>query len=397
MITHGMFPPDIRIDKEIKALTEVGHEVLVICIQSSGQPLSEKAQGIQILRVPFVDGLRSKRRELQFALTFFESHCAEILRRGVKEFRVDAVHIHDLPWARTGLQIGQEVDIPVIVDFHENYPAALDVYSSGILRRLVRGILRQDRPEQWALYEVETSVAAHRIVVVVEEAKSRLISLGIKPDKIHIVENTVDVEHFLSIPINNDIRKEYKEEFVISYIGGFGRYRGLDTSIRAMPHVLRKIPHARLLLVGGGTIKPLLEKMVSELNLVNKVSFVDWQPFSLVPTYISLSEVCLIPHHSNPHTETTNPHKLYQYMAMAKPVVVSSCRPLERVVKKTGAGRVFQAGDEKSLAEEIVHLQDQALRHRLGESGKRAVFDGMNWKSSSQVLTDLYENIDAPI
>jgi glycosyltransferase involved in cell wall biosynthesis len=120
----------------------------------------------------------------------------------------------------------------------------------------------------------------------------------------------------------------------------------------------------------------------------------DWQPFELVPSLIRLSDVCIIPHRKNPHTDTTLPHKLFQYMAMGKPVVVSDCASLRRVVEEAGCGRVFRSGDTDSLAEAIVSLRDDGERRRVGEAGKKAVMDGLNWAESSKKLVELYQSLD---
>lgn len=80
-------------------------------------------------------------------------------------------------------------------------------------------------------------------------------------------------------------------------------------------------------------------------------------------------------------------------MLLKKPVVVSSCKPLKRVVEETGGGLVFQAGDASSLAETVVQLQDTQLRHNLGEAGYRAVKEKYNWSETSKILTGVYEQI----
>lgn len=209
-----------------------------------------------------------------------------------------------------------------------------------------------------------------------------------------VIENTVDTERFLGLPVDEEIISTYAADFVISYIGGFGgAHRGLDTAVEAIPAILREIPNARLLLVGKGAIRRKLEEMIAQRSLSERVTFVDWQPFEKVPSFIRASAVCLVPHQSNAHTEATSPHKLFQYMLMGKPVVVSNCRPLRRVVDETGAGVVFQAGDSHSLAQAIVGLRDEGLRKRLGELGQRAVLSKYNWRKTSKKLLDVYEEL----
>jgi glycosyltransferase involved in cell wall biosynthesis len=230
--------------------------------------------------------------------------------------------------------------------------------------------------------------------VVVEEAKERLSKIGINPGKITVIENTIDVDYFQNLKIDQNILNRYLGQFLISYIGGFGGWhRGLDTAVKAMPKVLEVIPRARLLLVGKGSIKPELEKLVKKLKIEKEVIFEDWRPFAEVPSYIKASQICLVPHQSTPHTEATSPHKLFQYMLMEKPVVVSSCKPLQRVVQETKGGLVFTAGDSDHLAKTILQLKDKTIREELGRAGKQAVLERYNWNRTSQDLIRIYDNL----
>jgi len=105
--------------------------------------------------------------------------------------------------------------------------------------------------------------------------------------------------------------------------------------------------------------------------------------------------VCIIPHVSNEHTETTIPHKLFQYMYMRKPVVVSDCRPLQRIVMETNSGAVFKSGDEFDFARVILQLfENDLLRKQMGENGNRAVIGKYNWENSSRSLIGLYSNLE---
>jgi glycosyltransferase involved in cell wall biosynthesis len=388
------FPPDIRVEKEIRALQAKDHHCYVICSNRDKKPFREEWEGTTIFRLtPLVSVLR-KINFLFYRLFFVNIHWFRELLRIAREESLDVFHVHDLPMAGTAIKAGKALNIPVIVDFHENYPAALMYY--GVVKEAnhqkALGVF--NRVSRWLRYEKRVARKADQVIVVVEEAKERLSKIGIGQTKITVIENTIDVDFFHNLEIDQNILNEYHGYFLISYIGGYGGWhRGLDTAVKAMPKVLEVIPQARLLLVGRGSIKPELEKLVTELNLESQVIFEDWRPFQEVPSYIQASQICLVPHQSNPHTEATSPHKLFQYMLMEKPVVVSSCKPLQRVVQETKGGLVFTAGDSDHLAKTILQLRDQTLREELGRAGKQAVLDRYNWERTSQDLIGLYEHL----
>ena len=103
-------------------------------------------------------------------------------------------------------------------------------------------------------------------------------------------------------------------------------------------------------------------------------------------------DIGIIPHQKHAHTDATIPHKLFQYMLGRKPVIVSNCKPLERIVKETGAGLVFESGNIKNLATRIDELRaDAELRKTLGANGRTAASGKYSWEFESQKLVRLYE------
>ena len=138
---------------------------------------------------------------------------------------------------------------------------------------------------------------------------------------------------------------------------------------------------------------PELRSLVQLLGLNEKVVFTGWQKPENLPSYIAASDVCLVPHNSTEHTEATVPHKLYHYMVMGKPVVVSSCRPLRRIVDGAACGFVFEAADADSFADRILRLKDPIVRERMGSAGRGAVGETYNWKSSAEKLLEVYDGL----
>ena len=84
------------------------------------------------------------------------------------------------------------------------------------------------------------------------------------------------------------------------------------------------------------------------------------------------------------------PNKIFQFMILQKPVVVSNTGPMMRIVNDAECGLVFKERDPQSLAETIIQLADDNLRQQLGENAKRAVEDRYNWKETVKALLNLY-------
>lgn len=390
MILRSDFPPDIRVEKEARSLIKAGYEVYLLCSYSENHPFEEMRDKIFIRRALTPDKrfFLRKINSLIFVTKFYHRRWAKEIEKLILDKKIGVLHIHDLPLVKTTLIVGEKYNIPVVADLHENYPAAVGVYKIPFWKRLYF-----DNQRRWKKNEKKCSERVNKIIVVVNEAKERIVKdYNISPNKITVVSNTVDIDYFSSIPLDKKLIEKYKNNFVISYIGGFGLHRGLDTAIKAMSLVAKETPDVKLLLVGGKNNEAELRNLAKKINLEKKIIFTGWQPEEKLPTYISLSNICLVPHHKNPHTDSTIPHKLFQYMLMKKPVIVSNCRPLERVIKETNAGLVFQAGNSQDLAEKIIQIYKNPDRY--GENGYQAVLSKYNWGREARKLIELYNKIE---
>src|SRR5690606_97873 len=86
------------------------------------------------------------------------------------------------------------------------------------------------------------------------------------------------------------------------------------------------------------------------------VEFKGHVPFNQVPSYMKVSDINLVPHNSNSHTDNTIPHKLFQIMILKCNLLVSSCKPLKRIVSETKSGYIFKADDSGSFAEKVFQM-----------------------------------------
>ena len=158
---------------------------------------------------------------------------------------------------------------------------------------------------------------------------------------------------------------------------------------------LSEYQDVQLAIVGFGSksVMQSLYALVEKLELKN-VHFFGYQPFSKFYSYMHLASVNVIPHQSNGHTDNTVPHKLFQGMMAAKPLLVSSSAPLKRLVDQHKAGLVFSAGNPKDFANKVLALyQNKELSNKLGENGRKASMEGeLNWEITQKSLIQLYNS-----
>jgi glycosyltransferase involved in cell wall biosynthesis len=107
------------------------------------------------------------------------------------------------------------------------------------------------------------------------------------------------------------------------------------------------------------------------------------------------TNINIIPHLANGHTNNTIHHKLFQIMLSKSLLLVSSCMPLKRIVNKYDAGVIFKAEDKQDFAKKVIEIYQNYEKYQ--EKTLNA-FDAVinkeeNWENTSKELIKLYQNI----
>ncbi len=391
------FPPDIRIEKEARSLIKAGFKVSLL-VQTAGAKQAYRERfdyGLEVFR------FNNKEQNLVQRWvengTMFYRNWFKSIQHFVQIAHLDILHAHDLDIVPTTLKVAKKFSLPLVADLHENLPAAYVAYRQrDILNKLKNYIVRNYYLMRW--HEKRSLMQCAKVIVVVPEATERLVdNYGISQEKICIVSNTEDESTFDVSLLDYEIINRYQDNWLALYIGGIAPHRGLDTAIRAAAQVAPTIPKFKLLVVGVQRDKE--RKKIMNLSRITGTSeyleLVDWVPSYKVNSYIAASDVCLVPHNDYEHTQTTVPHKLFQYMMMKKPVVVSSCRPLKRIVEETQSGIVFRVNDPSDLARCLVNLYrgGDVDAKKYGENGQKAALGSYSWKNDSKRLIKMYHNL----
>ena len=395
---NGGFPPDIRVAKEASALVAAGADVHVLCKKRPGQPRREERLGLKIQRIVFhEDTWRYSPGKLMSLLRHLfmgrpGRQWRDAIRAFVERTRPDVLHCHDLPALPLCCSVGHDFGIPVVADLHENWPG-FTITGIEHLPRWKRW-LKLKHYRRWRTLERECLSKCSRVIVVVPEAKDRIVQdYGVEPAKVVVVSNTENDATLHSSDI--DLPQVFNNCRVASYIGGIGPHRGVDTSIRAAGILGRKVDCFMLAVIGASKEQvPRLKKLIAEAQAGPYVTLIERVPPDHVPGYIRASEVCLVPHNNTDHTNTTVPHKLFQYMLMERPVLVSDCPPLERIVRDADCGEVFDRGNPESMATKLheMYSNSDSLR-QWARNGRQSALGRYNWQHDADRLVQLYGSL----
>jgi len=386
MILENEFPPDVRVEKEISALTQAGHKIFLVAASFKKVNEYEHLGDLTIYRI-YISRLMYKLSALAllfpFYFIFWKRHLKKIL--SINQF--DVIHLHDLPLASVVYGLGMTNDIPVVFDFHENRPEIMKLYTHT---NTIPGKLLISQ-KKWESYQNKFSQLAKRLILVTPEAKDYYIEkYSVNPETTYVVPNYADIDRLNTFSGDNKIINKYIDNFMLVYFGDTGLRRGTLTIIEAA-RILKEQPEFQFVIIGKSRAQQLLVKKLKEYNL-NNVELTGYLDFENIVSYIMASKVGLCPFLRNIHHDTTYANKLFQYMFFGKPVIVSDCPAQVTIINESNAGLVYKANHPDDLANKIRELSDKNLYNILSQNAEQVVRDKYNSNQGNKNLLKLYNS-----
>jgi glycosyltransferase involved in cell wall biosynthesis len=385
------YPWDVRVEKIAHALTAAGFDTHIAARNRGWSPTTEALPEATTHRLP---PWRWVGRRLDAALQSpipinprWIAHLAEIVRRA----RPGVIMVRDVPLAPTAIWTGRRFGVPVVLDLAENYPAMLeDIWGAGRQRPL-DSLFRN--PRVAAALEAYAVRRADHVVVVVDENAERVARLGVPRHRITVVTNTPPRDRAQRAHAEPARRADGRLEVV--YLGILELPRGLAEAIDAVGILRARSVPVRLTVVGAGRDEQLLRAHARAAGLTDDdVLFTGYVPrHEDALRIVARADVGIVPSHATQQWQTSIANKLFDYMAAGLAVVTSDAAPSARVVRETGAGEVFRAGDAADLAGALERLVDPERRARVGEAGRRAVLTRYNWERDAATLCRVLDQV----
>lgn len=213
---------------------------------------------------------------------------------------------------------------------------------------------------------------------------------GIRSERISMIPNAADLDLFRPNLSGTEVRDKYDlhGRFVVTYVGAHGVANHLIQLLEAAK-LLEKNPDIVFMLVGDGMQKPLLQKTAADWNLRN-VIFVDPVAKHEIADYLAASDICTAVLKKVDTFKTVYPNKMFDYMAMAKPVILGIDGVARELIENAGAGVYVTPEDAQAFAAAVMRFKTDAdLRKDCGASGLKFVSE----KFSRHVLADRYIKI----
>ncbi len=177
--------------------------------------------------------------------------------------------------------------------------------------------------------------------------------------------------------------------YTIGYAGRLVREKGVHILLRAFA---RLNDHSRLKILGSGPQHDSLENLARDLNVRDRVEFLNWIPSTETPDFSRSIDVFVLPSLTQSNWKEQFGRALIENMSCGVPVIGSTCGEIPNVIGD--AGLIVKEGDDLELANALIRLRDDIdLRNDLAQRGRERVLEKFTQKRIAEETVRVYREL----
>ena len=350
VLLFSHYPADPRPRRAAEALAAHGAHVDLICLRDgNGEAARETYGNINVTRVPLKRERGGKlgyiRQYVAFVLTSFFYLTSRSLTR-----RYHLVHVHNMPDVLVfGAIVPKLLGAKIVLDLHDPMPELMrtifklpeDSFSVVVLKWLEKQSIR------FADLALTVNLACKEIYS----------SRSCQPHKINVVINSPDDQIFRfrrgSAPEVNGKNGNGSNPFVILYHGSLVRRNGFDLAMESLEKVKKTISSVRLRVCGKRTdfFEQVMES-ARQRGLDGNIDYLGVRDLKGIVEAIEECDLGIIPNHRNIFTEINTPTRIFEYLALAKPVIAPKAKGIQDYFGDNDL-IFFELGNADDLARKI--------------------------------------------
>lgn len=400
--SHYFYPevnaPASRLYEHARRWVRQGHQVTVVCPVPSaphGWPYEgyengvwqeENLEGIRVIRVwTFIAANRRRiRRCMNYVSFMLTSLLALVFLR-----RHDVI-VTTSPQFFCGL-IGAFAKFfrreRFVLEVRDIWPESIEAVGAGKKKFLIQTV---GRLAKW-MYS-----RADHIITVGDGYRDKLLEVSTVPrEKVSVVYNGVDFERFE--PEKLDYPEEFRtlgleDKFVVSYVGTLGMAHGLAVVLKAA-ELTQDRPEIAWLIVGDGAERARLQSEAGRIGL-NNLHFTGLLPKERVPEVLAASGAGLVHLRKIELFKTVMPSKLFESMALGRPVILGVRGAAEKMLRRAEGGVAIEPENPFELADAAMRLsRDPDQCRAFGEAGRRFVHRNFDRNDLAALFLDVLRRV----
>ena len=391
ILLFSYYPADPRPRRAAEALAREGVLIDLICLQKNvEEPRREIINGVSVFRVPLRRRRRGKIRYIGQYSIFILRSFLHLTFRSISR-RYDFVHVHNMPDVLVfSALVPKARGATIILDLHDPMPELMmSIYNLGAETHFVRWLKRLEK----------LSISFADLVLTPNKAFQELfISRGCPSEKIQIIMNSPVSDVFHPSKHDSLARTSANGErpFKIMYHGLIAERHGLDTALEAIARLQSVIPTLEFHIFGDRTLyMNKVDAQVQKLGLRSCVHYHGYRPQTEIAKSICSIDLGIIPNRRSPFTEINMPTRIFEYLAMGKPVVVPDTQGIRDYFGPDSA-IFFEPGDPQSLGDAILDVYRNPEKVDAILARGRTVYEAHRWEVQEVHFLDRVDVLLSP-
>ena len=290
--------------------------------------------------------------------------CVNVIFKNNVDF--DLIHAHFLENGFIGARLKNIYEKPLVVTAH-----GYDVYDLPFKNRWYNSLAKLVLTE------------ADQVITVSKSNAEKLLSLGVSPNKLHIIPNGYDENLFKPLPMSKAREKLSlpQNKKILLSVGNLVDKKGHTYLISAMPLVLRKRKDVLLIIVGSGPLKELLQSMIKKYGLEDYVILAGGRRHEEIPLWINASDIFILP-----SLQEGFPTVIPEAMACGKPIVATNVGGLPEAINND-IGMLVKPASSRELALSIL----EALERKWNQEAILSYATRYSWRNIVGQIINVYE------
>lgn len=359
-----------------QGLEKLGHEVYVVTINSESFCYKEEEN---ILKVPGIPcGIFDYRISGVYPLKALKI---------IKKWNLDVIHTHtEFSIGTFARLISKQYNIPLVHTYHTMYEEYIYYITKGYFSKASKKLV-----EYLTLFLCDKLV--EELIVPTKKTYDLFKEKYKVKRDVNIIPTGIDVSRFYKENIDkekvNELRHDLKLSrfnFNILYVGRIAKEKSIDFLINNFKDIVKKIPRAKLIIVGDGPDMKELIDLVDKNKLNRNCLFTGKVPWNEVPLYYMLSSVFVTASKSETQGLT-----VIEAMAASKPVVAINDESFSLVIESYKDGILFN--DDKEYKDAIYMLyKDRKLRDKISLEARKTANNYSDLSYAKNVL-EVYKKV----
>ncbi len=222
--------------------------------------------------------------------------------------------------------------------------------------------------------------SASAVVVLTQAFARHVEARGVAAERIELVYNGIDASAFHPRPRDSALLESHglADAFTVAYVGTLGLAHGLVQVLDAAELLKDRMPDLQLVFIGDGADRARIEAEARRRGL-DRVHFTGLLPRDEVPAWLSSLDVLLVVLRDLAVFETVIPSKIFEYLALERPIVLAAPRAgeIREMVERADVGLAIDPEQPTLLAEAIARIRDEPeAAAARAKRGRDWVMDG---------------------